>query len=47
MEALMAEGVLAKETHVHTIRLAPPLVISQEELDTGCDALAKVLRRGR
>jgi ornithine--oxo-acid transaminase len=32
-EALMAKGVLCKETHVHTIRFAPPLVVTREELD--------------
>jgi ornithine--oxo-acid transaminase len=42
-EALRAEGVLVKETHVNTLRLAPPLVITQQELDIAIDALAKVL----
>jgi ornithine--oxo-acid transaminase len=32
-EALAAKGLLCKETHEHTIRFAPPLVISREELD--------------
>ncbi len=32
-EKLMTEGVLAKETHENVIRLAPPLVISEDELD--------------
>lgn len=30
---LMAEGVLAKDTHGHTIRFAPPLVITPEQID--------------
>src|SRR5207244_1273982 len=30
-ERLMEHGVLCKETHEHVIRLAPPLVISEEE----------------
>jgi ornithine--oxo-acid transaminase len=34
-ERLAAFGVLAKETHGSTIRLAPPLIISEEELDWG------------
>jgi len=34
-ERLAARGVLAKETHGNVIRLAPPLVISQEDLDWG------------
>jgi ornithine--oxo-acid transaminase len=32
-EALAREGVLAKETHGSTIRLAPPLIITEDELD--------------
>lgn len=36
-------GVLAKPTHDHIIRLAPPLVISKEDLLKGCDAIEKGL----
>lgn len=43
-EALMARGVLAKDTHGSTIRLAPPLVISEEDLIWGLDQLAAVVR---
>ncbi|WP_158894345.1 ornithine--oxo-acid transaminase [Amycolatopsis anabasis] len=43
-EALMAYGVLCKETHDHTLRIAPPLVISQSDLDRGIDAIAAVVR---
>ncbi|NUN69841.1 MAG: aminotransferase class III-fold pyridoxal phosphate-dependent enzyme, partial [Bacteroidetes bacterium] len=32
-EALMKEGILCKETHETVIRLAPPLVITKEEVD--------------
>ncbi len=32
-EALRDRGLLCKETHVHTIRFAPPLCITKEELD--------------
>jgi ornithine--oxo-acid transaminase len=32
-ERLLARGVLAKDTHGSTIRLAPPLTISKEDLD--------------
>ena len=39
-EALMARGVLAKDTHATTIRLAPPLTITAEEIDLLADALA-------
>ena len=42
-EALMARGVLAKDTHGSTIRLAPPLVISAEDLEWGLDQLAEVV----
>ncbi|MFJ7152805.1 ornithine--oxo-acid transaminase [Streptomyces sp. NPDC100445] len=42
-ERLMREGVLVKDTHGSTIRLAPPLTITAEELRSGLDALAKVL----
>lgn len=42
-EALMARGVLAKDTHGSTIRLAPPLVISAEDLSWGLDQLAEVV----
>jgi len=44
-EALMARGVLAKDTHGSTIRLAPPLVISPEDLNWGLDQLAAVVSR--
>jgi ornithine--oxo-acid transaminase len=39
----MARGVLAKDTHGSTIRLAPPLVISKKDLDWGIDQLETVL----
>jgi ornithine--oxo-acid transaminase len=32
-ERMMALGVLAKDTHETTVRLAPPLVITSEEVD--------------
>ncbi|MCF3146260.1 ornithine--oxo-acid transaminase [Streptomyces platensis] len=42
-EQLMARGVLVKDTHGSTIRLAPPLVISKEDLDWGLNQLRGVL----
>lgn len=42
-EALKDEGYLCKETHVDTIRLAPPLVITRDELDQALDAVERVL----
>lgn len=44
-EALMARGVLAKDTHGSTIRLAPPLVVSKKDLDWGIDQLETVLEQ--
>ena len=41
-ELLQAEGLLCKETHTHTIRIAPPLVIRREEIDWALERLAKV-----
>ena len=42
-ERLLAKGVIAKDTHGQTIRLAPPLVITRAELDQAVDALEAVL----
>ncbi|WP_410569775.1 ornithine--oxo-acid transaminase [Amycolatopsis sp. cmx-4-61] len=42
-EALAARGVLCKETHERTLRVAPPLVITRAELDRGIDAIAEVI----
>ncbi|MFD8888091.1 ornithine--oxo-acid transaminase, partial [Streptomyces erythrochromogenes] len=38
-EKLMELGVLVKDTHGSTIRIAPPLVITKEDLDWGLDQL--------
>ncbi|KZB80644.1 ornithine--oxo-acid transaminase [Amycolatopsis regifaucium] len=40
---LAERGVLCKETHDHTLRIAPPLVITREELDRGIDAITEVV----
>ncbi|MET8229038.1 ornithine--oxo-acid transaminase [Streptomyces sp. NPDC005301] len=42
-EKLMDRGVLVKDTHGATIRIAPPLVISEEDLDWGLAQLRGVL----
>ncbi len=42
-EALLARGVLAKDTHGFTIRLAPPIVVSEADLDWAVEQLAAVL----
>ena len=38
-------GILCKETHETTIRYAPPLVITKEELDWGIDKIKKVFSK--
>jgi ornithine--oxo-acid transaminase len=42
-ERLMAEGVLAKDTHEKTIRFAPPLVISEKEIDWAIERIKRVV----
>jgi len=44
-EVLLASGVLAKDTHEVVVRLAPPLVISQAQLDEALDLILPVLAR--
>ncbi len=41
-EALWHKGLLCKETHVDTIRFAPPLMITREELDWALERVAEV-----
>ena len=43
-EALQRQGLLCKETHVNTIRFAPPLVITRAELDWALERIAEVLK---
>ena len=43
-ERLAARGVLAKETHGNVIRLAPPLIIGQADLDWGLDRIEDAIR---
>jgi ornithine--oxo-acid transaminase len=43
-ERLAERGVLAKDTHGSTIRLAPPLVVTEDDLDHALAQLAAVLR---
>ncbi|HET7724481.1 MAG TPA: ornithine--oxo-acid transaminase [Propionibacteriaceae bacterium] len=42
-ERLMARGVLAKDTHGQTLRLAPPLVTTEDEVHLIADALTDAL----
>ncbi len=41
-EALRARGILAKDTHGHTIRISPPLVIRREEIDWAMEQIEAV-----
>jgi ornithine--oxo-acid transaminase len=43
-ERLAERGVLAKDTHGTTIRLAPPLTISEEDLDWALDQVEEITR---
>jgi ornithine--oxo-acid transaminase len=43
-ERLAERGVLAKDTHGTTIRLAPPLMISQDDLDWALDRVEEIVR---
>ena len=42
-ERLMHEGLLCKDTHAQTMRLAPPLCITKDELDWALERLRKVI----
>lgn len=42
-ENLRARGILAKDTHGHTIRLAPPLVITKDQIDWALEQIRPVL----
>ena len=44
-EKLMEKGVLAKDTHEKTIRFAPPLVITREEVDWAIERIREVFEK--
>ena len=44
-EALQERGLLAKETHEHTIRIAPPLILTPDQADWIVEQFAKALPR--
>jgi ornithine--oxo-acid transaminase len=46
VEALRDKGILAKDTHGHTIRIAPPLVIKSEQVDWVVERIEGVVREG-
>ena len=41
--ALKDNGLLAKDTHGNTIRFAPPLLITKEQLEECCDIIEKTI----
>jgi ornithine--oxo-acid transaminase len=43
-EKLAEAGVLCKETHEHVIRIAPPLIINEEDLKVGLGRIIDVIR---
>lgn len=43
-EALQQKGILAKETHDHVIRFAPPLIIQKETIDWALPLITEVLQ---
>ena len=43
-QALQGRGILAKDTHQHTIRLAPPLVITSDQVEWALDEIGATLR---
>ncbi len=45
VEDLKNNGILAKDTHSTTIRFAPPLVITREEIDWALEIIEKILIR--
>src|SRR3981189_782457 len=45
-EALQKKGILAKDTHVHTIRIAPPLVITSDQVDWALERFGAILAQG-
>jgi ornithine--oxo-acid transaminase len=40
---MMENGLLAKQTHDHTIRFAPPLTINRKEMEDACDIIEDTL----
>ena len=45
-ERLKVSGLLCKETHKNTLRLAPPLIITRDQVDWALEIIEKSLREG-
>lgn len=45
VKKLIANGVLAKETHDHTIRFAPPITITYEQMDDAIERIRKAFTK--
>ena len=43
-ERLLGEGVLSKDTHDTVVRLAPPLIVTEAQIDEAVEALDRALR---
>jgi ornithine--oxo-acid transaminase len=43
-EELATRGLLAKETHDHTIRIAPPLILTADQADWIAEQFAAVVK---
>ena len=43
VEGLMVRGILSKETHETVVRLAPPLIITEEQIDWAIEQIGEVL----
>ena len=46
-EKLMEVGLLCKETHEHVIRFAPPLIITQKELNWAFKRISKIFKEAK
>jgi ornithine--oxo-acid transaminase len=45
VRSLLQAGVLTKDTHRNTIRMAPPLIIDEQQIDWAVDRLTEVLEQ--
>ncbi len=44
-EALQSRGIVAKDTHGQTIRIAPPLVITSDQVDWALEGIGTTFRQ--